>query len=229
MNERILVVDDEAWFRQALVVSLEGRGYVVQESATGREAIADFESFQPDVILLDLMLPDTDGVTVCRELRRRSSVPIIVLSVMNDEVTKVRALDQGADDYLTKPFGSDELLARIRATVRRTQPPESLPAEAQFGSLWIDYERRRVFLEGTEVRLTPTEFSLLRLLTENAGRVLRHPAILQAIWGPGYESDTQILRTFINQLRMKLNDPRQNPRFIRTEPGVGYRFLIPGE
>ena len=224
-GERVQVVDDEDRFRQTLAVSLEGRGYSVKESQTGNQAISDFRQFHPDVVLLDLMLPDIDGVSVCRELRRDSEVAIIVLSVMGDELTKVRALDEGADDYLTKPFGSDELLARIRAALRRSG---NSPVDATLvaGPLSLDPISRLVHLNGEELHLTPTEFNLLRMLMTNAGRVVRHPSILTDVWGEEYVEDTAILRTYINQLRHKLHDDPMRPRFIRTEPGVGYRFML---
>jgi two-component system KDP operon response regulator KdpE len=225
-GERVLIVDDEARFRRALAISLEGHSYRVRESATGAAGLEDFDSFRPDVVLLDLMLPDTTGVNVCRKVREKSDVPIIVLSVLGDEKTKVGALDEGADDYLTKPFGTRELLARIRAALRR--PSFNLPAGSVFtaGPLTFDLERELVFVDGEEVHLTPTEMSLLRYFIENAGKVLRHQAILRHVWGEEYVEDTRILRTYINQLRGKLRDSSSNPRFIRTDPGVGYRFIL---
>jgi two-component system KDP operon response regulator KdpE len=223
-GERVQVVDDEARFRQTLATSLEGRGYSVKESPTGNDAIADFHNFHPDVVLLDLMLPDLDGISVCRELRRDSEVAIIVLSVTGDEATKVSALDEGADDYLTKPFGSDELLARMRAALRRSGTFHS-DSTLVSGPLSLDPTTRLVLLHGEELHLTPTEFNLLRLLMANAGRVLRHTTILTTVWGEEYIEDTAILRTYINQLRNKLADEPAWPRFIRTEPGIGYRFI----
>jgi two-component system KDP operon response regulator KdpE len=227
-SERVLIVDDEQRFRHTLAMALAGHGYEVHESADGSAAVVDFRSFDPDLVLLDLMLPDTDGVSVCRELRANSQAAIIVLSVIGDEGKKVEALDQGADDYLTKPFGTEELLARMRAAMRRVAPSASSETSFESGSLRILFDERLVFLDNAEVHLTPTEFNLLQLLVENRGRVLRHPFILRTIWGPEYETDTQVLRTFINQLRAKLKDEdRARPRFIRTEPGVGYRFVAP--
>ncbi len=220
---RILVVDDEQRLRRAVATSLAGHGYEVDEAETGGEALAHFRIERPDLVLLDLMLPDTSGVTVCREMRRASDVPIIVLSVIGDEATKVEALDEGADDYLTKPFGSAELLARIRAALRRFPGHESPVFEA--GDLRVDLASETAWLAGNELRLTPTEFALLRFFVLNAGKVLRHPVILRNVWGAGYETDTQVLRTYVNQLRTKLGDDRSRPRFIRTDPGVGYRFI----
>jgi two-component system KDP operon response regulator KdpE len=224
MKPRILIVDDEAQFRRALTRSLEGHGYEVREAEDGAAALAENETFRPDVVLLDLMLPDMSGVDVCRELRRKHQMPIIMLSVAGEERTKVEALDEGADDYLTKPFGMDELLARVRVAQRRgasdrTQQPLSL------GGLVLDLERRSVTLDGSEVRLTPTEYSLLKYLTLNAGKVLTHGMILREVWGAEYADDTHVLRTCINQLRAKLQDDAAAPRFIRNDPGVGYRFI----
>ncbi len=225
LGPRILVVDDEPTFRQTLVLSLRGHDFEVRESDSAAEALVEYEAFQPDLVLLDLMLPDDSGLNVCRQIRGDSGVPIIVLSVHGEERTKVRALDLGADDYLTKPFGSEELLARIRAILRR--PPLSVQEATTFddGSLKVDLMRHQVFIAGEEVRLSPTEFDLLRYFVENAGKVLRHDAILAKIWGEEYAADTQILRTYIKQLRSKLKDDSTDPRFIRTEPGLGYRFL----
>jgi two-component system KDP operon response regulator KdpE len=226
MSSRVLVVDDEPRFRQALARSLRGHDYEVMESATGNAAIEDFRSFVPDLVLLDLMLPDKDGLTVCREIRGGSDVAIIVLSVVGDEHSKVKALDEGADDYLTKPFGSEELLARIRAALRRSGPP-SAGEVFTAGPLRIDLNSDVVYLDGEEIRLTPMELSLLRYFAANAGKVLRHQAILTNVWGEGYAADTQILRTYIKQLRAKLRDDPTKPRYIRTELGIGYRFVVP--
>ncbi len=221
---RILVVDDEPQLRRAVRRALEGHGYEVREAEDGGSALTTFTAFKPDVVLLDLMLPDMSGVDVCRELRKDHATPIIVLSVIGDQKTKVGALDEGADDYLTKPFGSDELLARIRVALRRSSPPSGSTSAMEAGDLRIDFDRRGVTLGGEEVHLTPTEYSLLKYLASNAGKVVTHPMILRAVWGPEYADDTHVLRTFINQLRVKLKEDPADPRFIRTEPGVGYRF-----
>jgi two-component system KDP operon response regulator KdpE len=221
---RILVVDDEAQLRRALRRSLEGHGYAVRESEDGEAALRDADAFKPDVILLDLMLPDMTGVDVCRELRRKYVTPIIVLSVVGDESAKVAALDEGADDYLTKPFGMDELLARVRVSLRRGSTSRAQSGVITAGDLTIDLERRRVLVAGDEIHLTPTEFTLLKYLATNAGKVLTHPMILRAVWGAEYATDTHVLRTCINQLRAKLHDDSASPRYIRTDPGVGYRF-----
>jgi len=224
---RILIVDDEAQLRRALARSLTGHGYAVREAEDGADALREFEAFKPDVVLLDLVLPDISGVDVCRELREKSQTPIIVLSVIGDEKAKVQALDQGADDYLTKPFSMDELLARIRVALRRGSSDRAQQPVIHAGELTIDFERRLVTVAGEEVRLTPTEYSLLKYLALNAGRVLTHPMILRAVWGAEYVDDTHVLRTYVNQLRSKLRDDPASSRFIRTDPGVGYRFAEP--
>ena len=223
---RILVVDDEVQLRRALRRSLEGHGYEVREAEDAESAIAAFAAFRPDVVLLDLMLPDRSGVEVAAELRRDHETPIIVLSVMGDERTKVAALDNGADDYLTKPFGSDELLARIRAALRRPGVSTASGPLIEIGDLRLDLERRRVTLAEEELHFTPTEYALLKYLVINNGKVLTHPMILREVWGGEYADDHHILRTYINQLRAKLKDDPAHPRFIRTEPGVGYRLLL---
>jgi two-component system KDP operon response regulator KdpE len=224
MSTKIQVVDDEGQFRSSLARSLRGHAYEISESATAGDAVNDYAYFNPDVVLLDLMLPDGDGISVCRELRdHQAKAAIIVLTVLGDEVTKVQALDAGADDYLTKPFGTDELLARIRAVLRRTTFTSF--SESKDGALKIDLEQRLVYVDGQEVRLTPTEFSLLEYLATNSGRILRHHAILTSVWGDRYADDTDVLRTYMKQLRAKLKDSRARPRFIRTEAGVGYRFI----
>ncbi len=225
MKPRVLVIDDEAQLRRAVTRSLEGHGYQVREAEDGAAALSAFEVFKPDVVLLDLMLPDMGGVQVCRELRRKHRTPIIILSVIGEERMKVAALDEGADDYLTKPFGMDELLARIRVALRRGASDRAQQPVISLGGLVIDLERRAVALDGEEVRLTPTEYSLLKYLTTNAGKVLTHAMILREVWGAEYADDTHVLRTCINQLRAKLGDDPASPRFIRTDPGVGYRFL----
>jgi two-component system KDP operon response regulator KdpE len=226
MSARILIIDDETQLRLAVTRALDGHGFTTGAVADGASGLAAAREFRPDVVLLDLMLPDMSGVEVCREIRRTSATPIIVLSVVGDERTKVAALDQGADDYLTKPFGTDELLARIRVALRHAARSQD---EAVFisGELTIDLTRRSVHLGEREIRLTPTEYALITYLATNAGRVLTHPMILRAVWGAEYGEDTQNLRTYINQLRSKLGDDAGASRYIRTEPGVGYRFLAP--
>jgi two-component system KDP operon response regulator KdpE len=226
MSARVLVVDDEPQLRRAVRRALEGHGYSVREAEDGTSALSEIDAFRPDLILLDLMLPDMSGVDVCRELRRTRETPVILLSVIGDEPSKVAALDEGADDYLTKPFGSQELLARIRVALRHAARSRN-DAVISAGGLMLDLERRTVHVDGHEVHLTPTEYSLLKYLASNAGRVLTHPMILRAVWGEEYAQDTQSLRTYINQLRAKLGDDAAAPRFIRTEPGIGYRFVEP--
>jgi two-component system KDP operon response regulator KdpE len=225
VKPRILIVDDEAQLRRALTRSLEGHEYAVREAEDGAAALAAFETFKPDVVLLDLMLPDMSGVDVCRELRRKHQTPVIILSVVGEEAAKVAALDEGADDYLTKPFGMDELLARIRVALRRGASDRAQQPVIATGGLLIDLERRSITLDGEAVRLTPTEYSLLKYLALNAGKVLTHGMILREVWGAEYAEDTHVLRTCVNQLRAKLGDNPAAPRFIRTDPGVGYRFI----
>lgn len=224
MSARILVVDDERQLRLTLKRSLEGYGYSVREAEDGASGLAAFEAFKPDVVLLDLMLPDISGVDVCRELRLTSRTPIILLSVVGDDETKIAALDEGADDFLTKPFSAGELLARIRVALRHSAGPGK-DSKIEAGELLIDVATRVVRLSGREVHLTPTEYNLLKYLATNAGRVLTQPMILRAVWGVEYGNDSAVLRTYINQLRSKLGDDAAKPRFIRTDPGVGYRFV----
>jgi two-component system, OmpR family, KDP operon response regulator KdpE len=227
MTARILVVDDEAQLRRAVARSLDGHGYHARAVEDGKSALSTFETFKPDLVLLDLMLPDIDGVAVCTELRRRHHTPIIILSVVGEEQMKVAALDAGADDYLTKPFGMDELLARIRVALRRGASDRTQQPVISLGGLQVDIERRTVSLDGSDLHLTPTEYSLLKYLATNVGKVLTHAMILREVWGAEYADDTHVLRTCVNQLRTKLGDDPASPRFIRTDPGVGYRFLDP--
>jgi len=221
---RVLVIDDEPQLRRAVRRVVEGHGYQALEAEDGHGGLAAFQSFRPDVVLLDLMLPDMSGIEVCRTIRSYRDTPVIVLSVVGDEKTKVQALDEGADDYLTKPFGADELLARIRVALRRSSPARSASGVIRIQDLEIDTERRQVRLGSEDVHLTPTEYSLLLYLADHAGKVLTHPMILRAVWGAEYADDTHVLRTYINQLRGKLRDDPARPRLIRTDPGVGYRF-----
>jgi len=221
---RILVVEDEAQLRFALRRYLEQAGYEVREVEDGAGALREVAAFKPDVVLLDLMLPDMSGVDVCRDIRRGHETPIVVLSALGDEDTKVRALDQGADDYLTKPFGMEELFARIRVALRHGSSLRANQPLVEVGDLRLDLEKRRVTVGTREVTLTPTEYSLLKYLATHAGKVLTHPMILREVWGAEYADDTGVLRTCINQLRAKLEDDPNDPRFIRTEPRIGYRF-----
>jgi two-component system KDP operon response regulator KdpE len=226
---RILVVDDEPQILRSLRTTLASHGYDVQTAATGEEALAAVDGRLPDLVVLDLVLPGLSGLDVCRHLRSRSSLPILVLSARGDERDKVAALDLGADDYLTKPFGVNELLARIRAALRRAAGARGPCAVVDAGGLRVDFDRRQVTLDGAEVRLTPTEFDLLKVLVANAGRVLTHGYLLRTVWGPEYEGESQLLRVFIGQLRRKVERDPARPRQILTEPGVGYRFAGGGE
>ncbi len=220
---RILIVDDEPAIRRFLNGILPVHGYTVFEASTGQEALAAVVAHRPDVIVLDLGLPDFDGVQVTRMLREWSQIPILILSVRGAEEDKVAALDAGADDYLTKPFGSKELLARLRAALRRRAPAN---VEPLFGldDLQVDLTRRLVTVAGREIQLTPTEYELLHLLVVNAGRVLTHHQLLRQVWGIGYENEMHMLRVNISNLRRKLEPDPTRPRFIVTEPGVGYRL-----
>jgi two-component system KDP operon response regulator KdpE len=220
---RILVVDDEAAIRRLLHAHLVSHGYAVETAADGLEAVETAVAWRPDVILLDLRLPKLSGLDVCRTIRGWSQAPIIVLSAQEAECDKIAALDVGADDYLTKPFGMGELLARIRVALRHATMGADAPVLV-FEDLRIDLARRQVMVHDQEIRLTPTEYDLLKLLATRAGRVLTHTHLLREIWGEVHERNTQTLRVFIAQLRRKLGDDPANPRYILTEPGVGYRF-----
>jgi two-component system KDP operon response regulator KdpE len=222
---RILVVDDELEIRQLLQTGLRAYSYVVEVAADGVEAVEKARDWHPDVIVLDLELPRLSGIDVCRSVRAWSSVPIIVLTVRDADRDKILALDQGADDYLTKPFSLGELLARIRVALRHAAMMSATNEPVRvFGELRLDLLHRRVYLDEQELHLTPTEYDLLKLLATHAGKVLTHTVLLREVWGPAYEHDTQTLRVFIGQLRRKLADDPARPRFILTEPGVGYRF-----
>ena len=224
---RVLVVDDEPAIRRALRGFLSDHDYVVQLAGSGEDAIAAVEQQRPDLILLDLGMPGIGGLEAAKRIRARWQTPIIVLSVMGEERDKVEALDAGADDYLTKPFGMQELLARIRVALRHNVGLAS-GAEPVYrsGELAIDVGRRRVTLGDAELHLTPTEYDVLKYLAANAGRVVTHAMVLRAVWGPEYGDDTQLLRYAVLQLRKKLGDDPVNPRYIFTDPGVGYRFRI---
>jgi two-component system KDP operon response regulator KdpE len=224
-SARILVIDDEPQILRALRVSLSAQGFDVETAADGQSGLDAAALHPPDVVILDLMLPDTEGLDVCARLREWTNVPIIVLSAKGEEHEKVRALDGGADDYLTKPFGLSELLARIRVAMRHAR--SSRPGEGgvvQTGDLLIDLARRLVFKSGQEVHLTPTEYDLLRCLASNADRVLTHRQLLQSALGPEYLDATQNLRVFIAGLRKKLEDDPSRPRYLVTDSGVGYRL-----
>jgi len=225
MTARILVVDDEPQILRFLKPSLTAAGYDVVSAANGKEALKSVATTSPDVILLDLGLPDMDGKDVIRELRGWSPIPIVVLSARDREGEKIAALDLGADDYVNKPFGIGELTARLRVALRRTQQGPSEPALIEVGDLRIDIPAHRVTRNGETIRLTPKEFELLALLARNAGRVLTHRQILTAVWGPAHAADLQYLRVFIGQLRQKLDVVSETPDLIVTEAGVGYRFV----
>ena len=222
---RVLLVDDELAIQRTVVPLLRSRGYDVEAAATGADALAALDAQPPDVIILDLGLPDIDGLEVCVRVRARSDVPIIVLSARGAEPQKVAALDQGADDYVTKPFGPEELLARVRAALRRTlATAEPSTGQLVCGDVTIDFDRHRVYREGEEVRLTPKEFELLVLLAQRAGQVVTHRTLLKAIWGPNAADQPEHLRVLVGQLRKKLEPDPARPRYLLTEPWVGYRF-----
>ena len=227
-SAKILVVDDEPQVRRVLKVTLTGEGYTIFEARNGEEALESFRTDSPDIVLLDMNMPVMDGLAACREIRRTSPVPIIMLTVRNTERDKVSALDAGADDYVVKPFSMPELLARIRAALRRALPLDTLPAFVS-KELRVDFEGRRVTVRGRQVHLTPKEFEVLRQLVTNRGRPLTHRRLLQTVWGPDYGDEPEYLRVTINQLRKKIEANPARPRLILTEPWVGYRFESPEE
>ncbi len=227
--KRILLAEDEVALRDFVSRNLRARGFEVLEASNGLEAMALWEREEPHLLILDIMMPRMDGLEVCRRVREHSDVSIIVLTALDAESDKVTALDLGADDYLTKPFGVEELLARVRAVLRRTQG-ETRPLTddiKQFGDLEIDLSGHVVRLQGAEVRLSPIEFSLLKLLVTNVGKVVTHRMLLQSVWGPEYGGEAEYLRVYMNRLRHKLESDPANPRYLLTEPGVGYRFVAP--
>ena len=222
---RLLLVDDEVALQRTMAPLLRSRGYAVQVAGTGEAALAAFAEDPPDLVILDLGLPDLDGVEVCRRIRQHSELPVIVLSARGAERDKIGALDAGADDYVTKPFSPEELLARVRATLRRSLAAEREESgQLRCGALVIDFDRHRVVREGEDVRLTPKEFELLALLARHAGRVLTHRAILRAIWGPNAVGQPEHLRVLVGQLRKKIERDPARPEYIVTEPWVGYRL-----
>jgi two-component system KDP operon response regulator KdpE len=222
---RILVIDDEPQIRKFLRISLNAYGYEVIEAARGEDGLGKCATASPDLVVLDLGLPDLDGHDVIARIREWSKVPIIVLSVRTVEGEKVTALDHGADDYVTKPFGIQELLARVRATLRGRRQDGEPPAVVTVGDLSIDIPRRRVRLAGAEIRLSRKEFAILRLLAQHAGLIVTHQHLLREVWGPAHEHETHYLRIYIGHLRQKLGDDPADPRYISNEPGVGYRLL----
>jgi two-component system KDP operon response regulator KdpE len=222
-TQRILLVDDDPSIQRATATLLRSRGYGVILAGTGAEGLACFDRERPNLAIVDLGLPDVDGITVCRELRARADVPIVVLSVRGEEQAKVSALDAGADDYVTKPFSPEELLARIRVGLRRSVG-EDLRGKVERGDLVIDFDKRRLFRGDTEIRLTPKEFTLLSILAAHSGRVLTHQAIAKRLWGAASSARHEHLRVVVGQLRRKLEPDPQTPKYVITEPWVGYRF-----
>jgi two-component system KDP operon response regulator KdpE len=223
MKPRALIVDDEVQIRRLLRVALEGAGYEVHEADAGQPGLQAIAIVRPEVIVLDLGLPDLDGLTVLQRLREWSTTPVVVLTVRDSESDKVSALDSGADDYVTKPFSTAELLARLRAAQRRALPPEDVSVFT-LGELTVDLAARRVTKAGVELKLTATEYALLRLFVRHAGRVLTHRHILREVWGPKSEEHRQYLRVYVTHLRQKIERDPTKPALIRTEPGIGYRF-----
>lgn len=222
---KILVVDDEPQIRKFLRISLNAHGYVVVEAARGEDGISQCATEQPDLVILDLGLPDLDGQRVIARIREWSEVPILVLSVRTDEEEKVRALNNGAYDYVTKPFSIAELIARIRVGLRVHGTEETVPSIVNAGPLVIDLPTRSVTIDGAPVKLSKKEFEILRLLAVNAGRVLTHQYLLREVWGPAQVEENHYLRVYVGHLRQKLGDSPDNPLYIVTEPGVGYRFV----
>jgi two-component system, OmpR family, KDP operon response regulator KdpE len=222
---RVLVVDDEPQILRALHTNLRGAGYEVDTASTAEEALATAALRPPDAVILDLVLPDGRGTDVCRELRTWSSAPVLLLSVVGEEREKVAALDAGADDYVEKPFGVEELLARLRAALRRAGPAGGPVLE--LGELVIDLDKRLVTVDGRAVQLTPHEFALLRVLAQNEGKLLTHPALLREVWGPAYGDESHYLHVYVSQLRRKIEPDPARPRYLLTEPGVGYRLVNP--
>ena len=222
---RVLVVDDEQQILRALRTSLRGAGYDVETAETAEGALAAAAMRPPEAVILDLVLPDGSGIDVCRELRKWSSVPVILLSAIGEEREKVAALDAGADDYVQKPVGIDELLARLRAVLRRTTPTGEPVIE--LGDLVVDLEKRSVAMAGEAIHLTPHQFELLRVLAMNEGKLMTHKALLREVWGPGYGSESNLLHVNVSQLRRKIEPDRARPRYLLTEPGAGYRLVRP--
>jgi two-component system, OmpR family, KDP operon response regulator KdpE len=223
-ESRVLVVDDEPQIIRGLRVILTNAGYKVEEATTKQEALDAVSVRPPDAIVLDLVLPDGNGIEVAKEIRRWSQVPIVVLSAVGDEQQKVLALDAGADDYVTKPFGSEELLARMRAVLRRKS--EEGDAPVRVGELEIDLADRSVSRNGEQLHLTPIEFDLISKLAEHPGRLVTHRQLLQEVWGPGYEDETHYLRVHFAHVRAKIEPDPSNPRYVITEPGIGYRLRV---
>ena len=224
-GERVLVVDDEPQFLRALRTNLRGAGYHVTTAETAEEALSAAGLRPPEAIILDLLLPDGRGTDVCRELRKWTDAPIILVSAVGEEAEKIAALDAGADDYVTKPFAIGELLARLRAVLRRAGP--GTEPVIRIGDLVVDLEKRAVSMAGRPVRLTPHEFELLRVLAQNEGKLLTHKTILREVWGAAYQRESSYLHVYVSQLRRKLEPDATRPSYILTEPGAGYRLVDP--
>lgn len=225
MRPHILIVDDEPQITRALRASLSAHGYEIRAAGDGEAALEIAKDFQPDLVITDLAMPKMDGVELCRQLRRISQVPILVLSVRGEERSKVEALDSGADDYITKPFSTGELLARIRAALRRSTPnADASQSKIEDGDFCIDIDGHSVTLRGQEIRLTPKEFDVLKYMAQHPRKVLTHRAILNAVWGSSGIEQSEYLRVFVGQLRKKIEPDLSSPKYILTEPWVGYRF-----
>lgn len=219
----VLIIDDEVQIRRLLRVTLEAGGYRVRDAENGSLGLNEVAVSRPDAVILDLSLPDLDGLEVLRRLREWTQLPVLILSVRGDEAGKIAALDAGADDYLTKPFGGGELLARMRVLLRRAQPAGELSV-VRFGEVEVDFAKRHVMKSGADVHLTVKEYGLLRLLLQHRGKVVTHRQLLRDVWGPGHEDDTHYLRVHMANLRKKLETTAEQPAFLRTESGIGYRF-----
>jgi two-component system KDP operon response regulator KdpE len=224
-GQRVLVVDDEPQILRALRATLRGAGYTVDAAATAGEALTAAAAHPPEAVILDLVLPDGNGTDVCKELRAWSDVPVIVLSAVGEERQKIAALDAGADDYVTKPFSVDELLARLRAVLRRRAPAQDPVLEV--GDLRIDVPERIVTMRGERVKLSPHEFDLLRVLAQSQGKLLTHRMLLREVWGPAYQVEAHYLHVYISHLRRKIEPDPTSPRYLLTEPGAGYRLVDP--
>jgi two-component system KDP operon response regulator KdpE len=224
-GQRVLVVDDEPQILRALGTTLRGAGYDVETAATAEAALASAAAHPPEAVILDLVLPDGSGTDVCRELRTWTDAPVVVLSAVGDEREKVAALDAGADDYVTKPFSVDELLARLRAVLRRSGP--TLEPVITIGELNIDVPNRSVTRDGARIKLSPHEFDLLRVLAQNRGKLLTHRTLLREVWGPAYQVEAHYLHVYVSNLRRKIEPDPSSPRYLLTEPGAGYRLVEP--
>jgi two-component system, OmpR family, KDP operon response regulator KdpE len=229
VTARVLIVDDEPQIRRFLRTSLAAHGYTILEAVNGQEALLRATDERPDVVILDLGLPDLDGMEIIRRVREWSKVPIIVLSVRGRESDKIAALDAGADDYVTKPFSMGELMARIRAALRNRMASETDEPVFRTGGLEIDLAKRQVRVDGRDVKLTPNEYELLRVLVTNAGKVVTHQYLLREVWGPADLDQTHYVRVYVGQIRQKIETDSSQPRYILTEPGVGYRLVVSDE